>query len=117
MSMIESPRLHLPEAYLQMVQDILRTHLPKAEVWAYGSRVNGDFYDASDLDLVVRQPDDLHQRQTNLGAVKEAFTESNLPIMVQLVDWASIPQAFHAEILAKYVVLQHETQAAVHRPA
>lgn len=106
MSAIESPCLHLPEPYLRMVQDILRTHLPEAEVWAYGSRVNGDYYDTSDLDLVARQPDDLRRRQTSLGDVIEAFSESNLPILVQLVDWAGIPAAFHAEIAANYVVIQ-----------
>lgn len=98
--------LHLPEPYLRMVQHILHTHLPEAEVWGYGSRVNGDYYDASDLDLVVRQPDNLQRRQSNLGEVMEAFSDSHLPIMVQLVDWASIPASFHAEIAANYVVIQ-----------
>ncbi|MDP2829831.1 MAG: nucleotidyltransferase domain-containing protein [Sulfuricellaceae bacterium] len=106
MSVVESPCLHLPEPYLHMVQDVLRDHLPDAEVWAYGSRVNGDYHDTSDLDLVVRQPDDLRRRQASLGDVIEAFSESHLPILVQLVDWAAIPATFHAEIAAKYVVLQ-----------
>ncbi len=106
MSEDEPPCLHLPERYLLMVQDILRTHLPEAEVWAYGSRVNGDYYEASDLDLVARQPDDLKRRQTQLYETLDAFSESDLPILVQLVDWAAIPAAFHAEILANYVVIQ-----------
>lgn len=108
MPVIEISRLHLPPTYLRIVQDILRSHLPTAEVWAYGSRVNGDHYDSSDLDLVVRQPNDLTHRQTDLGEVAEAFTESNLPIFVQLVDWASIPAAFQAEIEAGYVVVWNE---------
>lgn len=101
----ETARLELPAPYLKMVQDILRRHLPQAEVWAYGSRVNGDCYAASDLDLVVRQPDDLRRRQTNLHDVIEAFSESDLPIIVQLVDWANIPVEFHREIAANYVVV------------
>lgn len=105
--MTELPSLHLPEPYLRIVQAVLRTHLPQAEVWAYGSRVKGDCFDASDLDLVVRQPDDLRRRQTCLGEVREAFSESNLPILVQLVDWAGIPAAFHDEIEANYVVIQN----------
>jgi DNA polymerase sigma len=89
-----------------MVLAILQTHLPDAEVWAYGSRVNGDCYEASDLDLVVRQPENLNSQQSNLGEVVEAFSESNLPIIVQLVDWARIPADFHAEIEENYVVVQ-----------
>lgn len=103
MPAVETSKLHLPERYLQMVQAILQTHLPNAEVWAYGSRVNGDYYEASDLDLVVRQPEDLSRRQ------------SNLPIIVQLVDWASIPSDFHAEIAENYVVVQ-QAKSEVGRP-
>ncbi len=112
MSALETAPLHLPERYLQMVQAILQAHLPNAEVWAYGSRVNGDYYEASDLDLVVRQPDDLSRSQSNLGEVMEAFTESNLPIIVQLVDWARIPGDFHAEIAENYVVVQQAKSEA-----
>ncbi len=106
MQALETAILHLSERYLQMVKTILQTHLPNAEVWAYGSRVNGDYYDASDLDLVVRQPEDLNRQQPNLGVVIDAFSESNLPIIVQLVDWARIPSDFHDEIMAKYTVIQ-----------
>ena len=34
-------RLSLPTRYRRMVEAILREHVPEAEVWAYGSRVNG----------------------------------------------------------------------------
>jgi predicted nucleotidyltransferase len=100
------PTLHLPARYLAIVQGILRRYLPQAEVWAYGSRVKGDHYDASDLDLVVRQPDDLTRPQRGLDEVAAAFSDSDLPILVQIVDWARIPEAFHEEIDADYVVLQ-----------
>ena len=109
--MAESASLHLPEHYLRIVQEVLNSHLPQAEVWAYGSRVNGDCHDASDLDLVVRQPDDLQRRQKALDEARDAFTESNLPILVQLVDWAGIPAAFHAEIMANYAVVQKPVQS------
>ncbi len=112
MEALETATLHLPERYLQMVLAILQTHLSSAEVWAYGSRVNGDYYEASDLDLVVRQPEDLSRQQLNLGEVIDAFSESNLPIIVQLVDWARIPGDFHAEIAENYVVVQQAKSEA-----
>lgn len=99
-------QLHLPPRYLVTVRAILRQHLPQAEVWAYGSRVQGDYHDTSDLDLVVRNPADLAHPLPLLGDVAEAFSESNLPLIVQIVDWARIPKAFHGEILAGYVVVQ-----------
>lgn len=99
--------LHLPPRYLDTVQAILHQHLPQAEVWAYGSRVYGDCHDTSDLDLVVRNPAALATACPELADAAEAFSHSNLPIMVQIVDWARIPPAFHDEILAGYVVVKN----------
>jgi predicted nucleotidyltransferase len=98
--------LHLPTPYLAMVQALLRQHLPQAQVWAYGSRARGDHYEASDLDLVARNSNDLKQKQSDLETVRDAFVESDLPIIVQIVDWARIPPAFHAEIQACFVIVQ-----------
>jgi predicted nucleotidyltransferase len=99
-------KLHLPIKYFEMVKKILHDYLPHAEIWAYGSRVNGDHYEASDLDLVARCPEDLNHRQENLFDVIEAFKESDLPIIVQIIDWAVIPETFRAEIEAAYILIQ-----------
>jgi len=109
MPRLESKHLQLPSRYLAMVLDLLQKHLPQAEVWAYGSRVMGGCYEASDLDLVARQPGELLQ-PISLLEVREVFMESDLPIQVQIVDWAKIPPSFHDEIEAGYVVLKEVTK-------
>ena len=109
--MPESAQLHLPDAYHQMVQAVLHRHLPQVEVWAYGSRVNGDHHEASDLDLVVRQEGDALTRIRLMDTLREAFSDSDLPLLVQVVDWAAIPESFRAEISHNYVVLQRLDQA------
>ena len=38
--------------------------------------------------------------------LKEAFIESNLPIRVDIMDWARIPESFHREIERAHVVIQ-----------
>lgn len=104
--MSEVSGLRLPLRYRAMVQEILNQYLPDSEVWVYGSRARGDHHDTSDLDLVVRNPLDLTQPCGAIVDAREAFSQSNLPIMVQIVDWARIPAEFHAEILAAYRVLK-----------
>ncbi len=106
MPRLESERLQLLPRHLEMVRQILGRHVADAEVWAYGSRVAGDSYEASDLDLVLRTPTAPEQPDLRLGALREAFVDSNLPIIVQVVDWARIPEAFRREIEAGYVVVQ-----------
>jgi predicted nucleotidyltransferase len=98
--------LDLPPSYLSLIRELLTKHVPHAEVWAYGSRVNGDSYAASDLDLVIRHPHDLTQTTPQLPALREAFIESNLPIQVQIVDWAYIPESFHREIESGYEIIK-----------
>lgn len=99
-------RLDMRPQHLALLRELLQQHLPQAEAWAYGSRVNGDGHEASDLDLVVRQPTDLKQETPQLGEMREALVESNLPIRVEVVDWARIPASFQREIVQAYVVVQ-----------
>ena len=98
-------RLDLPSRYRDQVEALLREHVPGVEVWAYGSRVNGESHDASDLDLVLRGPDLKRIPSGQLADLTEALEESNVPIIVQVHDWARLPESFHREIERAYVVL------------
>ena len=98
-------RLSLPPRYRKMVEELLREHVPDAEVWAYGSRINGRSHEGSDLDLVVRGPG-LEPLGIAYGELTEAFRESNIPILVQTHDWARLPKKFHDAIKQDYVVVQ-----------
>ncbi|MFA7405607.1 MAG: nucleotidyltransferase domain-containing protein [Pelobacteraceae bacterium] len=91
-------QLDLRPEWLAIVRRILADHLPDAEVVAYGSRVNGTAHDGSDLDLVVRNRLNPLLPVRNLGAVRDTFSESNLPILVDIQDWALIPDSFKEEI-------------------
>ena len=102
-------RLSLPSRYRRMLEAMLSEHVPDAEIWAYGSRVNGQSHDGSDLDLVVRGAG-LEPLGVELLNLKEAVQESNLPILVQIHDWARLPESFHHEIERDYVVVQEGAQ-------
>ena len=106
MTEVVSQRLDLRPQDLALLSALLKQHLPQTEVWAYGSRVNGDGHEASDLDLVVRQPEDLMTKTTGLDELKDALVESDLPIRVDVIDWARIPESFRREIERGYVVIQ-----------
>ena len=76
------------------------------EIWAYGSRVNGTAHDTSDLDLVIRTKDLQPVSASELHHFQEAVEDSNIPIMVQIFDWARIPESFHHNINKNYEVLK-----------
>ena len=106
MPALELSALDLPERHRQKLQTLLALHTPQAQVWAYGSRVNGNAHEGSDLDLVLRHRIDLSQDVQGWDALKHALQESDLPMLVDVHLWSRLPPAFHANIEAAYVVLQ-----------
>lgn len=82
------------------------------EVWAYGSRVTGRAHDGSDLDLVIKSKDSQPIPYGVMDHLRENITESNIPILVEIRDWARIPESFRKNILEKYEVL-YQSEAKV----
>ena len=98
--------LDLPVKYMAALREILDREAPDAEVWAYGSRINGQAHEASDLDLVLRHPSRLDQARERLSALRAALEESDLPILVEILDWAGLPEEFRREIEKSHVVVR-----------
>ena len=98
-------RLALPLRYLDQLEALLSEHVPDVEVWAYGSRINGESHEGSDLDLVLRDPA-LEPLDGGFYDLLEEIEKSNIPILIQVHDWARLPESFHREIERDYVVVQ-----------
>lgn len=98
--------LDLNPKYLSQVQKLLAKYVPYTIVWAYGSRVTGQAHEGSDLDLVIINPKDPALPQDHLPELRSAFTDSNLPILIDILDWALIPDTFREEIKKAHVVIQ-----------
>jgi len=84
--------LGLKPSELDAVRDILRRHAPGRSIVAFGSRVRGTAKPFSDLDLAVLGETPLAPEA--LRALNEAFSSSDLPIRVDVVDLASASPAF-----------------------
>lgn len=100
-----TPTLDLAPQQLVQLLELLRQTVPDAEVWAYGSRVTHTAHEGSDLDLVVRRPDNPEAPRPDLHRLRDALAESNLPIVVEVLDWARLPEAFRREVQRCKVVL------------
>jgi len=97
--------LDLPPAQLRRLLDVIAQQAPDAEVWAYGSRVSGGAHEGSDLDLVLRNPAGLDVPHPRLAGLREALNESDLPILVDVRDWARLPPEHRQEIERGHVVV------------
>ncbi|MFO1258481.1 MAG: nucleotidyltransferase domain-containing protein [Gammaproteobacteria bacterium] len=101
-------QLILSDLYLQTIKDIIKHYYPDATVWAYGSRVTGNCHEGSDLDLVLLEPDDAQNGHARFSAMKAAFSDSNIPILIDIRLWRDLPSAFQTEIKRHYVQLLPE---------
>lgn len=87
--------IDLSQAELAIVRDILRTHLtPATQAWVFGSRATATARRYSDLDLALQGDKPL--TPDVLGNVAEAFSESDLPYKVDIIDLRAVDPAFRA---------------------
>lgn len=85
--------LALSEQELRTVRLILRRHLSsRFKVYAFGSRAGGRVKPWSDLDLSIEG--DAPVPLATLGALTDDFDESDLIWKVDLVDRATVGEAF-----------------------
>lgn len=85
-----------------MLTDIFDSYCPDAEIWAYGSRVNGDAHDGSDLDLTVKS---FNSDNKDIPTLKRVLSESNIPFIVDINEFDKLPQTFREEIKKDYLVI------------
>lgn len=97
--------LDIKPRYLKMLHEIFQQYAPDMQVLAYGSRVSGKAHAGSDLDLVVRNPQNLAAPQENFFELREAISDSNIPILVEILDWARIPDDFRKEIECANIII------------
>jgi uncharacterized protein len=94
--------IDLPAHQLDTVKLVLNAIVPGVSVYAFGSRVSGRAKRHSDLDLALQAEDALNWRQ--LAQLREAFEESDLPIRVDIVDWAACSPQFKACVSAMELI-------------
>ena len=96
---------------LLLVRSLLRTHVRGREVRAFGSRVLGSAKKTSDLDLCVMGSDPLPQ--IDAEKLRNAFSESPLPIKVDVVQWAELRSGFRDIVAANSAEL-YPTMPPIH---
>ena len=103
-SMHSNPSLDLRPDHLTLILDILRKHVPDREVRAFGSRVQGSAKTHSDLDIVLMGTEPMEL--LDMAKLQDAFSESALPMKIDVLDWQTISPEFRKLIEKKYVVLK-----------
>ena len=87
-------KLFVEARHLEMIKNIFEEYCPTCEVFAYGSRINGMAHEGSDLDLTVKN----FPKNKYFFELKEKFSDSNIPFLVDINIYDTLPDSFKEEI-------------------
>ncbi|HCC84016.1 TPA: hypothetical protein DEP96_04170 [Candidatus Uhrbacteria bacterium] len=95
--------IDLKPEWLVIIKDIFAKYLPNTKVALYGSRARGTKKPYSDIDLCIMS--DVPIADRTLSQLKDAMSESDLPVRVDITDWATTSPSFQQIIAADNEVL------------
>jgi type I restriction enzyme S subunit len=95
--------IDLKPEWLAIIKGIFKKYLPHTKVVLYGSRARGTKKRYSDIDLCIMSDAPTNDRV--LSQLKDAMSESNLPVRVDITDWATTSHNFQQIIAANSEVL------------
>lgn len=88
--------IQLSSEQIQITKDILAQYAPGKQACAFGSRVQGTARATSDLDILILGSEAL--APDHRADLKLAFSESNLPFFVDIVEQSRISNQFFEQI-------------------
>ncbi len=89
---------------LAQIKTLIKQFFPGVEIRVFGSRVKGTARQYSDIDCALVAEKVLSV--SALTMLKEALSQSNIPILVDIVDWHTLDDDFKAIINQHYEILQ-----------
>lgn len=98
----KSKMIDLPEDQLNLIRAIFQKYLPGRDIVVFGSRAgSGKAKTYSDIDLCIMGNDAVHPAV--IADLRNALSESDIPIKVDVVDWAATQPEFR-KIIGKQAV-------------
>ncbi len=94
--------IQLSNKHLEIVKNILRDQLVSQAVYVFGSRAKESAKTFSDLDLCI---DGESLSYSQVSALKEAFSESDLPYFVDIIEKNKISDSFYESVKADFIEL------------
>ena len=95
-------KLFIEKKHLKILKQIFDKYCPNSTILAYGSRIKGQAHSGSDLDLAIKNFDEI---EYSLCDIKQAINESNIPFLVDIFVLESLPKSFQEEINKENIII------------
>ncbi len=96
--------IDLKKELLDKVKQILNDNVPQYKALMFGSRIYGTARKFSDIDIALIGPEKIEWRE--IENLKDVFAESDLPMIVDIVDFNSVSKSFKMIINKNYEVIK-----------
>ena len=96
--------IDLKKELLDKVKQILNANVPQYKALTFGSRIYGTARKFSDIDIALIGPEKIDWRE--IENLKDVFAESDLPMIVDIVDFNSVSKSFKMIINKNYEVIK-----------
>lgn len=98
--------IDLDAKYLDEIRKILSEQVPDCEARVFGSRIEGKAKKFSDLDIALVGKEKLDWRK--IESLKDTFSSSDIPIIVDVIDFNAISDEFKKIIENNYEIIQNK---------
>ncbi|MDA3916165.1 MAG: nucleotidyltransferase domain-containing protein [Deltaproteobacteria bacterium] len=96
--------IDLEKVLLDKVKQILNANVPNYKALMFGSRVHGTARKFSDIDIALIGPEKIDWLE--IESLKDIFAESDLPMIVDIVDFNSVTKSFKKIINKNYEIIK-----------
>lgn len=90
--------MNIKQEYIDYIVSIAAPFMQGYNLYAYGSRVNGNSHEGSDLDLVIICKTCESKNFENLDKLNAIIEDSDLPILVDISDYSTFSTSFKNNI-------------------
>ena len=87
---------NVQDIYIKLLLGIILSKLPSCKVYLFGSRARGTNHLGSDIDIALDTGSKIAMQ--DIGMIKEAIEESQIPFFVDVVDFYSVSQEMREQI-------------------
>ena len=94
--------IQLSHAHVLLVKRVLRQHVNDQKAYVFGSRAQGSALKFSDVDICLVGEELTFIQMSNL---KDAFSESDLPYFVDVIQKDAISASFYTQIESDFIEL------------
>ena len=84
--------IQLNKEQISIVKLVLLKNFGDTDFWIYGSRAKGNAKKNSDVDIIIKGKKSF--TMFDIGRAKADLAESDLPYLIDIIDWHSVNEGF-----------------------